>query len=186
MDKTIISKEIALLIDLIKKDFQSLENNQQISKQETNSVLLKINELNKKAAVWEYLQSIPAIVPKPIEVKKPEPIVETKPVETVVTPPAPKLIVVETPPPSSVKTHEPVAPQSAIDIKKKIAFNERFEFTNELFKGNAAEYDSAIAQLSAVQSKQDALKIYADLKQKNNWPNDNEAAERLLEIIKNA
>ena len=186
MDKTIISKEIALLIDSIKKEFQAIENNQQVSKQETNLLLLKINELNKKATVWEYLQSVSPIVPNSIEVKKSEPIVEAKPVEAAVPLPAPKPIVVETPPPVSVKTPEPVAPQAAIDIKKKIAFNERFEFTNELFKGNAGEYDSAIAQLSAAPSKQDALKIYGDLKQKNNWPNDNEAAERLLEIIKNS
>jgi hypothetical protein len=69
------------------------------------------------------------------------------------------------------------------DIKKAIGINEKFQFINELCKGNIQDYNEIINSLNNFSSKDEALEYYQQLKEKYSWSDDLESAKTLLDII---
>ena len=102
---------------------------------------------------------IPVIEVKPIVVAVP-PVVEKKSVE----------IVFEEP---EIKTY----PKLAINL------NDKFRFINELFAGNANEYNIAIEQLNAVNSMDEATAYIKGLKSIYNWNDDHEMVKNMNGLI---
>lgn len=67
------------------------------------------------------------------------------------------------------------------DLGKAIGINEKFLFTKELFGGNAELYAKSIKQLNEFTDINDAL-IF--IQEHFNWENDNESANRLIDLIR--
>lgn len=183
MDTLAINKEIASLINDVKNQFEGLEKKPQISQQELQTFVAKVNELNKKVAVWEYVNSI-SLEPESVEAPYPQSI----PVKEIsVITPVEVVVNVKQPKPLPVNETQPVVPvqiKTVIDIKKNIGFNDKFEFISELFKGNASDFDNAVKEINSSISIQEAIKKFENLKKKYNWQDDNETAKGLLEAIK--
>jgi chaperonin cofactor prefoldin len=68
--------------------------------------------------------------------------------------------------------------------KLEISLNQKFQFINELFGKNDAEYNSAIDQLNNCENWADADSYLLGLKSVYNWKDDNESYKRLKELSK--
>ncbi len=103
-----------------------------------------------------------AKIPTPIveEVKQPE--IKAEPVK-----------VVE---PIVIKTETKSYPKFTINI------NDKFRFINELFASNANEYNIAIEQLNAVNSKDEVLRYLNGLKPIYNWDLESEMVKKIFAI----
>ena len=69
------------------------------------------------------------------------------------------------------------------DIKKAIGINDKFQFTNELFKGNNDVYSMAIEKLNSSGTKESAMEYAMQLKEEYNWDLENETVKRLMELV---
>lgn len=69
------------------------------------------------------------------------------------------------------------------DLKATIGLNDKFQFTNELFKGNMQEFNIAIEQLNASQTPDSAREYLISLEQLYNWDLENETVKRLFSIV---
>jgi hypothetical protein len=102
-----------------------------------------------------------------------QPVVEVKPIEVAAPPVAEKKsveIVFEKP---EIKTY----PKLAINL------NDKFRFINELFAGNANEYNIAIEQLNNVNSIDEATAYTKGLKSIYNWNDDHEMVKNMNGLI---
>ena len=70
------------------------------------------------------------------------------------------------------------------DLKAVIGINEKFQFTNELFRGNANEYSLAIHQLNNSESLESAMDYFNGLQSAYGWDMENETVKRLLDLTK--
>lgn len=102
-----------------------------------------------------------------------QPVSEVKPIEVVATPVIEKKsveIVFEKP---EIKTY----PKLAINL------NDKFRFINELFAGNANEYNIAIEQLNNVNSMDEANAYIKGLKSIYNWDDNHEMVKNMNGLI---
>ena len=102
-----------------------------------------------------------------------QPVIEVKPIEVAAPPIAEKKsveIVFEKP---EIKTY----PKLAINL------NDKFRFINELFAGNANEYNIAIEQLNTVNSVEEANAYTKGLKSIYNWNDDHEMVKNMNGLI---
>ena len=85
-----------------------------------------------------------------------------------------------------VKIDEPIVEVSIQQNsypKLNININDKFRFINELFSGNANEYNIAIEQLNSANSKEDAITYFNGLKGIYLWKEDNELVKVLNSLI---
>jgi len=66
--------------------------------------------------------------------------------------------------------------------KLSISINDKFRFINDLFAGNANEYNIAIEQLNTVDTPDEAGAYLKGLKSIYNWDEENEQVKRLFSL----
>jgi len=174
MDKLLIKKDIAVLIKTINEQFAVIEKTDNYSQQQTALLVHHMEQLHKKVIVFEY-----ANAQAPVVETKTEEAPKVKPVEPVLdsAPPVIEKIVKEETVVPELKTATPK------DIKAAIGINDKFEFINELFKGNTADYEASLQLLNDAVNHELALKVFNDLQKKYGWEQENETADRLQEMV---
>ncbi len=110
---------------------------------------------------------------EPLKVELTPPVAEVKPIEVVVE------AVIENKPIAIAveKTENKTYPKLAINL------NDKFRFINELFAGNANEYNIAIEQLNNVNSMDEATAYTKGLKSIYNWNDDHEMVKNMNSLI---
>lgn len=208
MDRNSIRKEIIALVSNIKNQSDVLANEKYPSQLDLELFLHKIEKLYQKSIVFNHLSlfdgfeeleqpvsSPVAIVAEAPPVKKEEiqqervqetPVVQPSPVKVVesIVQPEP-IAVVQKPVPE--KAAEPIiapAPKKALpDLKSEMGINDKFQFTNELFKGNMQEFNIAIEQLNAADTLASALNYLKSMQPLYGWDEENETFKRFVNII---
>lgn len=66
-----------------------------------------------------------------------------------------------------------------------IGINDKFQLIAELFKNSSEQYNSAIQQLNNFETLSASLFFIEELGKQNNWPENSNASERLITIVKN-
>jgi hypothetical protein len=127
---------------------------------------------------------VPEVVPPVAEIKFPEAPPVIPPVVPPVVPPATNIPLVP-----EIKTPEPVQPPAQpvkkfIDLKTVISFNEKLMFMRNLFNGDSAAYDNAIAQVNNSNSFSEAEKILKDLSATYKWTQDAEPVQVFYSSVK--
>jgi len=79
--------------------------------------------------------------------------------------------------------HNRIQKPPLADMKIAIGINDKFQFINELFKGNSQEYEICINRLNAYETGALALSYFSDLQQLYNWKDDSETKNRLLDLV---
>mgnify|MGYP006321797853 CR=1 FL=1 len=213
MDRNTIKKEIIALASSIKIQSDTLANEKYPSQLDLELFLHKVEKLYQKSIVFNHLsvfdgfeESDAAIQSATIAASQekkgtvPEPILATiTDVETsrnippVVPAAEPKHDPVV--PAAKERTQEPKqekkeertgsgTPKATIaDLKSTIGINDKFQFTNELFKGNMQEFNIAIEQLNASETKDSALSYLSGMKQLYGWDEEHETVKRLLNLV---
>ena len=72
---------------------------------------------------------------------------------------------------------------SITDLKSVIGLNEKFQFINHLFNGDAKNYNAAIDHLNATITSETAMKFVQEISDSNNWESYPQSAKSFLEII---
>ncbi len=70
------------------------------------------------------------------------------------------------------------------NLKTAINLNKKIAFVNELFRENVVEYAKAIDKLNTADDRNDALRIFSELRQNNQWQNTNELVQELEKLVK--
>lgn len=129
---------------------------------------------------------IPVVPPKPepviiAPVVETKPIVEEKPVEL----PKPEPIRNEPAPQpeqhdlASKLQHTPIH-----DLKKAISINKKFEFINQLFKGDHEAYAKSIHYINGLTNGNEAQVFFNNLKKQFAWDEDNKLFIELADLVK--
>jgi hypothetical protein len=79
--------------------------------------------------------------------------------------------------------HNKIQKPPLTDIKVAIGINDKFQFINELFKGNGQEYETAIQRLNASETEASAISYFSDLEQSYGWKDDSETKNRLRDLV---
>ncbi len=197
MSKYQVRKEIAALIDSIKEHSDNIGENKYIPQLELESILSKIEKLYQKSILFNYLNSLPGEIDKTDGSEQKEKAREEMkgqveiPVEKVS---APDLFGGELPPVSAQQKPEKkeekkmekvtkVTQPAIKDIKAAIGLNDKFQFTNELFRGNGQEYAIAIQQLNTSESFEEAMTYFLSLKLLYEWDMENDTVIRFLDLV---
>jgi ribosomal protein S20 len=119
-------------------------------------------------------------VTPPEPAPKPEPIPEEKPEPT-----KEKLDVNQA---ASVKKTEKtlgeyVTKNPIQSLKKQISINDKFQFTNELFKGKMKIYNEHVAKLDDMSSMEEAMNYLAKLQEECDWNVEEESYEQFLKYV---
>ena len=71
-----------------------------------------------------------------------------------------------------------------LDLKKSIGLNQKFLFTNDLFKGNKNDFESVIEKINTFDSIIEA-KAYlsSEIENKYNWEEDSSAVKQFISLI---
>ena len=72
---------------------------------------------------------------------------------------------------------------SITDLKSVIGLNEKFQFINHLFNGDAKNYNVAIDHLNSTITSETAMKFVQEISDSNNWESYPQSAKSFLEII---
>lgn len=72
---------------------------------------------------------------------------------------------------------------SVKDIKSAIGINEKFQFINQLFNGDAIKYHSIIDEINSSSSSEIAMNYISEISETNNWESHPASAKVFLEII---
>lgn len=213
MDRNTIKKEIIALASSIKIQSDTLANEKYPSQLDLELFLHKVEKLYQKSIVFNHLsvfdgfeesdEAIQSAAVAAAQEKKeavPEPILPTftdveaprnippvaATVETKRDPvvPAIKEKTEESKPEKKEEHKGGTTSKTAIaDLKSTIGINDKFQFTNELFKGNMQEFNIAIEQLNASETKDSALSYLSGLKQLYGWDEEHETVKRLLNLV---
>ena len=180
MDKIVIRKEIASLINKIKEQSDSIGNTEFIGQPEVNSMLKLIEELHKKANVFEYLNAIPEIVKEDSFIADEAPS-ETNEEEMKLIPD--QKMVGGDPEIEEISIEPVIQISKGPEIKLLIGINDKFQFINELFGGKSDKYETAIQQFNSFKTKEEAIDYFHILRQMHNWKENNETVKRLLNLV---
>lgn len=197
MDRITIRKEITALVNSIKSQSDILVNEKYPSQMELELFLHKVEKLYQKSIVFNHLSAFDGFEesePNPSRMISSAPVTrpthdvtKEKPVEKVPVPvsaPVPEKKSESSPlPKEQPSTGHPVQRTSLPDLKSTIGINDKFQFTNELFKGNMHEFNIAIEQLNASETHESALAYLTGLRRLYNWDDENETVKRWLTII---
>ena len=70
------------------------------------------------------------------------------------------------------------------DLKKAIGLNQKFQFINELFEGDADEYADSIEKLNSADNMESAINYFEkELAAKNDWEEDHPSVLDLRELV---
>lgn len=69
------------------------------------------------------------------------------------------------------------------ELKSAIGINEKFFFINELFDGDMKNYNEAIEKLDALAGLEEGLLLLEELREENDWKEDNDAYIQLKEFV---
>jgi type IV secretory pathway VirB10-like protein len=134
-------------------------------------ILIAEAPVKKEALITEHIQELP-VPPQPVKAE--EPVVQPEPVPVINKPPV-------------EKAAAPIAPavqkKALPDLKSAMGINDKFQFTNELFKGNMQEFNIAIEQLNAADTLASALNYLKSMQPLYGWDEENETFKRLLNIV---
>ncbi len=72
---------------------------------------------------------------------------------------------------------------SVKDIKAAIGLNEKFQFINQLFNGDAKKYHSVIDELNVSPSVDFAMNYVREISESNNWESHPASAKSFIDII---
>jgi hypothetical protein len=207
MDRNSIRKEIIALVGNIKNQSDMLATEKYPSQLDLELFLHKIEKLYQKSIVFNHLSlfdgfeeqeqqpasvSAPALIAEGSTVKKEEPLadrmqqlpVPPQPVKAAEPVLQPEAVPIK---PIAEKTAEPIIPatqkKALPDLKSAMGINDKFQFTNELFKGNMQEFNIAIEQLNAADTLASALNYLKSMQPLYGWEEENETFKRLLNII---
>jgi hypothetical protein len=72
---------------------------------------------------------------------------------------------------------------SVTDLKSAIGLNEKFQFINQLFNGDAKKYHSAIEQLNTSNGSEDAMNFLKEISETNDWESHAAVAKSFMDII---
>lgn len=210
MDRNTIKKEIVELVGSIKGQSDALANEKYPSQLDLELFLHKVERLYQKSIVFHHLTTFDgfdeadpakATIASPVTGSKHQEktgevvdnpiIVEQKDVPEQkiekadeIVPPVQKVgdkPIAETK--VEVKPEPPKSQKSLPDLKLTMGINDKFQFTNELFKGNMQEFNIAIEQLNAAESTESALNYLKSLHQLYGWDEEHETLKRFLHIV---
>ena len=186
MDKNLIRKEIAVLIDSIKEHSDNIGNTKQISQLELEVILNKIEKLYEKSIIFNYLNKLSDTKP----VIPPPGMVESTSKETIEKQVAMDLFASEIPiepKPTKIKEVKASANKTQkkpiTDLKAAIGINEKFQFINELFEGNMQEYNIAINQLDSLANLHEATTYINSLKEIYRWENETPVLTHFKDLL---
>lgn len=135
---------------------------------------------------------VPEVVAPPIVPPKPEPmvithVVETKPVteEKPVEVTKPEPVRNEPAPQPEVHDLATKLQQTPIhDLKKAISINKKFEFINQLFKGDHEAYAKSIHYINGLTNGNEAQVFFNNLKKQFAWDEENKLFIELADMVK--
>jgi hypothetical protein len=206
MDRNSIRKEIIALVGNIKNQSDILATEKYPSQLDLELFLHKIEKLYQKSIVFNHLslfdgfeeeeqRHTPQVLIAEVSPEKKQEIAKES-IQQVPVPPQPlksvEPIVQQEPvfvihKPVSEKQAEPIAPsiqkKALSDLKSVMGINDKFQFTNELFKGNMQEFNIAIEQLNAADTLASALNYLKSMQPLYGWDEENETFKRLLSLI---
>ncbi len=198
MDKSIIRKEIATLINSIKEHSDNIGDKEHIPQLELELILHKIEKLYQKSIVFNHLNTAPD-VPKASESTLEKVIVKSveisdKPIDLFGS----EIPPITEKPKQEKKVEKPagrtdgkeeklfankIQKPAITDITKEIGLNDRFLFANELFEGSMQEYNIAVQQLNGAGSLESAMDYFSNLQQLYEWDMEKESIKRLLDLV---
>ena len=202
MEKLKIRKEIAILINSIKEHSDNIGDQEHIPQLELEMILKKITKLYEKSIVFNHLHSNPDKLAEEDLIAKKQPIIEEQLIsensieETIVLKPeiiaepikkveiAEEIIV---PPVQELKA-EPIdqtkSPKPSLSSNSIIlSINDKFLFSNNLFKGNMQELTTAIQNFNSQDSLENVITYFDSLQQLYNWDLENEAVKQFLVLV---
>jgi hypothetical protein len=209
MEKNGLKQEIDVLIESIKKQADRMNAQNNLSPVELEVLHHKIQKLYEKSILIHHL---PSEQPKPIiqparqetEDKTPPPPVhrEAEPVLAERTLPKEEKIpepvksttdlfgepaaariksVLKT---TAEKDRQPKPLRKPIpDLKAAISINDKFRFINDLFQGNATEFNIALNQINSCEGSDDADTYVTNIRDIYQWKEDNESVVLFLELV---
>jgi hypothetical protein len=213
MHKTELKKEIDTLIDSIKKQADRMNTEINFSKVELEVFHHKIQKLYEKSILIHHLpaeEEKPILKPAPVPefIPAPEPRAEVPaPKES---PPAPVAVKsAELPKPEQVtkvpadlfghaaqpdpknqiksRTEKEAAQQSSRkaipDLKSAISINDKFRLINELFEGNATEFNVALSQINNCPTFEEADIYVSNIRDIYKWPEEKESVLLFLDLV---
>jgi hypothetical protein len=200
MDKAPIKKDIAALIKTINEQFAAIEHIETCSQQQTELLIHNVEQLHKKAVLFEYLNASAAIKKEELSsliISIEKPVISELPVIEKIIPKEIRTPEIK-PPENFVNTAAPLIKEilnkevianntkstQTRNIKTAIGINDKFEFINELFNGSSTDYEAHLQVLNNAASSEHALEIITDLQKRYNWQDDNETVSRFIELIK--
>jgi|GEM_PF-1696654 hypothetical protein len=82
------------------------------------------------------------------------------------------------------KDRQPKAIRKPIpDLKAAISINDKFRFINDLFHGNATEFNIALNQINSCQGSEDAETYVSNIRDIYQWKDESESVEIFLELV---
>jgi hypothetical protein len=212
MHKTELKKEIDILIDSIKKQADRMNTEMNFSKVELEVFHHKIQKLYEKSTLIHYLPAeekttiksvpIPEIIPV-AEPKAEAPVLRESPLvpvppkgtELPKTEPAIKVTAdlfghaVHSDPQSQTKIRTEKEPNSkpnrkpVPDLKSAISINDKFRLINELFDGNATEFNVALSQINNCPTFEEADIYVSNIRDIYKWPEEKESVVLFLDLV---
>lgn len=180
-----IDQTLGKLQSIIHETLPNLElfvdGNVHPSSQDCENLQKQLCELQDKLSVYRHLKTNKEISPSfGIHSKVSEAIVKKEEVK------ATEELKQDIPPVKKEEVQEVKHEQKKDAGQKKleISLNQKFQFINELFNKNDAEYNSAVVELNNCESWADAESYLLGLKSVYNWKDHNDTYKRLKELSK--
>ena len=186
MQTDFLSKQLHSSLNDLKKAIEEFEKHSAPSKSMDEQLHYAITQTNKLVSAYLVLkeynegsleieaQATITNVVSPVDVME-EPKIEI-PIENIEE----SKVVLE---PIQTPQIEPVVVEKASFPKLNININDKFRFINELFSGNANEYQIAIDQLNATTNMHEATVFLNGLKDIYSWKEENELVKNLMSLV---
>jgi hypothetical protein len=158
-----------------------VDENVHPSSQDCENLQKQLCELQDKLSVYKHIKTHKEISPSfGIHSKVSEAGIKTEEIKVT------EVLTHEIPPVKKEEKQEVKQEHKSESKHKKleISLNQKFQFINELFNKNDAEYSSAIDQLNNCENWADAESYLLGLKSVYNWKDHNDTYKRLKELSK--
>ncbi|MFI5149905.1 MAG: hypothetical protein ACHQRM_09250 [Bacteroidia bacterium] len=206
MEKNGLKQEIDVLIESIKKQADRMNAQNNLSMVELEVLHHKIQKLYEKSILIHHLpvtEEKKPVVPEvslQVDVPQPPPVIQSDPglqeknaVTEEKTPEPFKQTVDLFGEPAKAKPAVKAAPekervQKTIrkpipDLKAAISINDKFRFINELFQGNATEFNIALNQINSCEGSDDADTYITNIREIYQWKDENESVGIFLDLV---